>query len=618
MPVILFQPSGKRIEVADGTRLIDACRRVGFALPVPCGEKGLCGKCRVRVVKGDIPTDSRQVACLPVSFLADGWRASCVARVHGDLVLADPEDGRTAGVILTDFADRRAASPHGLWRRDITMPPSGSDRRDDAMRLLAALAEAGISGLDASSLDIALFLSRIPGILRDAAFRCRVVGMGRHILSLRDCEGACRNLGLAVDLGTTTIAAALCDLDNGDVLAVASAANPQAEKGDDVISRLEYASRGAGERRELQTLAVEALETLADETRRKAGTDAPILLLAVAGNTVMNHLLLGVEAGALAVSPFIPAFRSAPTVPASHIGWKGGEAPLLLTIPNIAAYIGGDITAGMAALAIPDLDGVTLFLDVGTNGEIVLAANDRMFACAAAAGPAFEGARIRQGMRAAPGAVSRVEVAAAGGLDVVVMDAAGPAKGVCGTGLLDAVAALLRTGLVDATGRMLEPGEARDAGMGEPLLSLLHEDGDGIAVWLEKPSLPGERGVALTARDVREFQLAKGAVAAGVRVLLDHAGIRPEDVDQVLLAGGFGSYLSPVSALATGLLPRGIPAGRVRAVGNAALAGARFYLLSDEERGRTEEAIGRVEYIELSGRDDFQHLFAEEMLFPEW
>lgn len=619
MPKILFQPSGKSVEAAAGTRLIEACRQAGFSLSVPCGEKGLCGKCRVKVLEGDVPPDSRQVRCLPVSLLAEGWRAACAASVRGDITLADPDESQSAGVVLTDFAERRFVPPHGLWKRDLIMlPPSPQDRRDDVARLLTALDMAGITGPTPDGIDVSL-LARLPGALRRSGFRCRAVGAGNELLAVHVSEDGKlpRNLGLAVDLGTTTMAAALCDLDSGEVLAVASGANPQASRGDDVISRVEYASRGPAERDELRLSAMAGLEGLADAARREAGLDDPILTIAVAGNTVMNHLLLGADSEALAISPFIPAFRAPMSVRAARVGWTGGEAPLLMTLPNVAAYIGGDIAAGMTALALDDLDGNTLFLDVGTNGEIVLAARGGIYACAAAAGPAFEGARIKQGMRAASGAVSRVDASADGGLDIVVMDSVRPAKGICGTGLLDAVAALLQTGLIDATGRMLEPDEAREAGIDTKLLSLLHRNGEVPAVWLEKPVGPGETGVALTAGDVREFQLAKGAIAAGVRVLLDHAGIRAEDVDRVLLAGGFGSYLSPESAVATGLLPPGIPAARVRAVGNAALAGARLYLLSDEERVKTEELAKRVDYVELSGRDDFQIAFAEEMLFPE-
>ncbi len=618
MPSVTFMPSGKKVEVPSGTRLTEAARLAGFRLPAPCGEKGLCGKCRVKVLGGEIPADHRQRTCLPVKLVAAGWRAACVAPVEADLILADPDEYRE-GVILTDFMTRGARGESGLWEREIALPePSTSDQRDDRERLLAALAgpEAERNG-GGPVLELPL-LSRLPDILRRTGFRCRVLGLGRRILTVREAAAAVR-LGLAVDIGTTTLAAALCDLDDGRVLAVASRTNPQSLRGDDVISRIDYASRGPAELAEMRLLIVKALEELSAETRRAAGADEEPLLVAVGGNTVMNHLLLGVSPRALALAPFIPAFRGPVAVCASQIGWRGSAPPLLLVVPNISAYVGGDISAGLAAHDVRRLAGNTLFLDVGTNGEIALAAGGRVYACATAAGPAFEGARIKQGMRAVPGAISRVALSEKGFLDIGVVESLRPAQGLCGTGLLDAVAVLLRTGLVDSGGRILDPDEARELSPRVPpeLLTLLHEDGDGPAVWLERPSGRGNIGVALTQRDVREFQLAKGAVAAGARVLLAAAGIGPGDLDRVLLAGGFGNYLDPASALAVGLLPAGVVLDRVRSVGNASLAGTRLYLLSEGERAEALELSRAVEYIELSGRADFQDAFAEEMLFPE-
>ncbi|MDR1745302.1 MAG: ASKHA domain-containing protein [Planctomycetota bacterium] len=549
MPVIIFAPSGKTVTIPPGTRLLDACRAAGFRLPAPCGGKGICGKCRVRVAGDTVPVDERQRRCLPESALAAGWRAACVATVAGDLEIADPETP-APGVILTDFGGRQPGRLGG---------------------------DPGSLGLAAAE------------------------------------PGAGTRLGLAVDLGTTTMAAALCDLDSGATLAVVSRSNPQSLHGDDVVSRMEYACGGARELEEMRLLAMDAIRGLADDAMRTAGAGGDILLLAVGANTVMNHLLLGVSPDSLAVSPFMPRFRRVEPVPAGTLGWKG-RAPLMLIVPNIAAYVGGDVTAGIAAHEAADLPGVTLFLDIGTNGEIVLAANGRVHACAAAAGPAFEGARISQGMRAAPGAICLVD-ADRERLRVESVGGVFPARGVCGTGLLDAVAALVRLGIVDEGGRMLEPDEAEELPLSPEILSRLRESENGMAFWLADPDSHGCGGVAITQRDVREFQLAKGAVAAGVAVLLDVAGVGAGQVDRVFLAGGFGNYLRPESAVAVSLLPREIPVDRIVSVGNASLAGTRLYLLSEEERRRADEVCDRVEYVELSGREDFQQAFVEQMLF---
>lgn len=591
MPTLNFNPSGRTLDVPEGANLLDACRRAGFSPRASCGGKGLCGKCRVRVIAGDVPVDGRQRACMPARDLEAGWRASCVAEIHSDLLLEDPDNAETAGVVLTDFHPRPPAGGENLWTVDLALPPpSTSDQRDDLSRLENGLAASGRSGLD---IPLSL-LAKLPGVLRGGDFSCRTLGLGKRLLDVRNASVPGCALGLAVDIGTTTMAGLLCDLTDGRTLAVASRGNPQARHGDDVISRVDFAGRSDGNRREMRDLTLRAIEGLADDAMRSAGLDAgePVFV-SICGNTVMSHLFLGTPATALALSPFIPAFNSARTFRAAEAGFSWGSAAVHL-LPGISAYVGGDIVAGLLAHEVAGLSGNVLFIDVGTNGEIALASGGRLFACATAAGPAFEGARIGQGMRAAPGAIAKVGVLPDGSLDIGTIDMA-PAKGICGTGLLDAVACLLKVGALDETGRL--------------------EGGDEY--WLVRPPVSGGTGVALSQRDIREFQLAKGAIAAGVRVLLDVAGIGAGDVEAVLLAGGFGNYLDPVSALAVGLLPAGIRRECVRSVGNAALAGARLCLLSPAERDAADVLARKVDYVELSGRDDFQIAFAEEMLFPE-
>ncbi|MCC8180109.1 MAG: ASKHA domain-containing protein [Planctomycetes bacterium] len=619
MPVVSFQPSGRKVDVPPGTKLLDACRQAGFHISAACGEKGLCGKCRVKVLAGQLPADHRQEECLPPTLLAEGWRASCVVDSYPDLVVEDPVDGEAGGIILTDFLGREPECDLGLWEKEVVLPkPSTSDQRDDVERLTAALRDA--AGAEYSlAPELPLPLLRVaPELIRAADFNCRVVGVGDTLLDIEPAAAPPgRRLGLAIDIGTTTLAVALCDLADGSVLSVASRANPQARRGDDVISRVDYAD-SKDRLDEMRLLVVNAIEELSGETLLGAGLEgAQPLLAAVGSNTVMNHLLLGVTPRALALSPFIPAFRSSLQVSAAELGWRGDRPPLMYIIPNVSAYVGGDITAGMLAHDVAQLGGVTLFLDVGTNGEIALAVDGLVYACATAAGPAFEGARISQGMRAAPGAISRVGLSPLGMLDIGVVDGIRPARGICGTGLLDAVATLLAAGVVDESGRILDLDEAEE--LRPPpapgLLAMMDEDDDGSVVWLEKPENGGQ-GVKLTQRDIREFQLAKGAVAAGVVVLLGVAGLKPEQVDRVMLAGGFGNYLDPASALAVGLLPSGIMHERVHSVGNASLAGARLCLLSEHDRHAADALVQEVRYIELSGRADFQEAFADGMMFP--
>lgn len=614
MPTITFQPSGKSIVVSPGDSLLKACRDAGIVLSTPCAGKGFCGKCRVQVISGDLPVDKGQKACLPEKLLQAGWRASCIAQVNGDMVIADPEDEKNGEVILSDFSTHAPCDYNTFWEQErVLEPPTTDDQRDDLGRLFAGLPSTLLSPGSQPCLNS--ILRRLPEVLRAAKFRCRVLGLNYYLLDVSTLDEENRDvLGLAIDIGTTTIAVALCNARDGNVLSVASCANPQAEWGDDVISRIEYASRGYDTLFEMRRSVVQALEDLSSEACKKAGVTKAPLLAAVAANTTMNHILLGVPPTYLAQSPFIPVFRDQITIPGTELGWRGATPPLFHIIPNISAYVGGDITAGIVAHGLDNADGISLLVDIGTNGEIALSKNGVIHACSTAAGPAFEGARIEHGMRATTGAISRVSRGPDGDLEIGVIDSA-EAKGICGTGLLDAVAVLRSTGIIDETGRILDEDELDELQLPPALLSRVYETESGPAVRLSPQD--SHSPVRLTQRDVREFQLAKSAIASGVRVLSTIVGIEAKEIDRVLLAGGFGNYLDPRSAVMTGLLPAGIECDSIRPVGNSALAGARLCLLSPGERKRTETLAKNVRHIELSGRQDFQQAFAEEMLFPE-
>jgi len=328
---------------------------------------------------------------------------------------------------------------------------------------------------------------------------------------------------------------------------------------------------------------------------------------------VMTHLFLGVSPENIAVVPFTPAATGAVELPAAAAGISAAGPASVLTLPCVAGYVGGDIVGGMLATGVHELQGVTLYIDVGTNGEVILARDGDLYACSVAAGPAFEGARISQGMRAAAGAIDSVKLEDGGGGDLLLTTVGGaPARGICGTGLIDAAAVLLSSGLLDPYGLLAEPGAAPD-GVPEPLCARMAER-DGKAAF--RLAGDGEDGIYLTQKDIRELQLAKGAVAAGVLTLLKDLGLEPGDVDRILLAGGFGTFVDRENVLRVGLLPAGIASDRIEFVGNAAAAGARMALVSESHARRAEEIARAVRYVELSGRADFQMTFADSMLFP--
>lgn len=616
MATITFRPSGKTVRAPLGVSLLQACAEAGITLSTPCAGKGFCGKCRVKILSGNVPVDEHQRGCLPARLLEEGWRASCIASVNGDLTLADPAADGADVVVLSDFQGRSPRDGNAFWEYENVMAaPSQEDQTDDLTRVLSELPPS--VALAPHQPCLMPLLARLPGIMRRSSFRCRVIGMDEYVLDVQPLDDSLPGpLGLAVDIGTTTIAAALCDCRGGSILAVASRANPQSKWGDDVISRIECASRGRDVLLRMRESVVRAIEELTEEACRTASVAARPVIAVVAANTVMNHLFLGVPPGNLAVSPFVPVFRKRLAVSGAELGWLGETPPLFYLVPNISAYVGGDVTAGILAHDLRADDVVSLLLDVGTNGEIALSVRGTVYACSTAAGPAFEGARIGQGMRASPGAISRVAVNGVGDLDVGVIDSREPA-GICGTGLLDAVAALRKTGMIDEYGRILNDDEIAEGEFAPGLTARVFGEGNERAVRLSPARGGGGGEVCLTQKDVREFQLAKGAVAAGVRVLAGVAGVELQDIEQVLLAGGFGNYLDPESAVVTGLLPGGIAAGAVRPVGNSSLAGARLCLLSPGDRREAESLAANVRYVELSGRGDFQRAFAEEMLFPE-
>jgi len=397
----------------------------------------------------------------------------------------------------------------------------------------------------------------------------------------------------------------------GEVAATASRANPQAAYGDDVIARIEYCGREKGGARTLQALVVDALnEILAEACRRAHVKPSVVYEATMVGNTTMNHLLLRLPVDAIARAPFVAASASAHSVSARGVGLKMHRRGRLYTGPLVAGFVGADTVGVILATGMHASDGLRLAIDIGTNGEIVLGTRERLLACSTAAGPALEGARIRYGMRAAAGAIDRVDIEGDRVTVWTIGDA--PPVGLCGTGLIDAVAALVAAGVVEPTGRMRTADEVAAAAPG---LAKRIRTADGeVSFCLVEPE-GGGHAILLTQRDVREVQLAKGAIAAGIASLLDEYGAALEDVEEVLLAGAFGNYIRPERARAIGLLPE-VPLEKVRFVGNAAGAGARMLLVNRNLRLVAADVAKGVEHVELSRRPDFQTRFADAMFFP--
>jgi uncharacterized 2Fe-2S/4Fe-4S cluster protein (DUF4445 family) len=457
-------------------------------------------------------------------------------------------------------------------------------------------------------------LTGLPALLRNNGYAVTATICANRLLSIEPGDTSGDLYGIAFDIGTTTIAGSLLDLKSARVIAVAAATNPQNIYGADVISRITHASREQDGLKQLQDKALEAVNTIINNLLRQSKINRERVYEIVAvGNTTMSHLFMGIDPTYLAPAPFIPAYSRALEVEASELNVSINPAGRVTFLPNIAGYVGSDTVGVILATNMDQGSDTCAAIDIGTNGELVLAANGRLMACSTAAGPAFEGAQIKQGMRAAAGAVEAVSHVN-GSIELSTIDNA-PACGICGSGLIDAAAALLDAGLIEPSGRFVNPEENPEK-IPSSFKDRFRRRKNGLEFILvpEKDSASGE-DIVLTQGDLRELQLAKGAIYAGLMILLKEAGITEKDLDRVLLAGAFGNYVRKESALTIGLLPQ-LPPDKIIAVGNAAGDGSKMALASKSVRERAFNLTQKVEHVELSTRPDFQDIFINALAFP--
>lgn len=583
---VRFFPADVRCSVPLGSTLMEACRAAGLWLDSPCGGNGTCGKCRVELRRG---TEW-------VSVLA------CQTPVTEDLEVRLPQE--SGGLhILTDGAGRRiAADPLVRWyqvsladcRRSRSLWEGFSQALHTAFGITPAVPSPAVLG------ELARYLA-------EETTQVWALLSGETLLALRADPPA--PLLLAFDLGTTTLAGYLLDGVTGETLAVGSDRNPQASFGADVIARID-AARELGPA-PLREALLQTLSRMTAEMAARAGRPAEeIVLTVLAGNTCMHHLALGLSPASLGLAPYLPVLREPLLLPAA--GWNLPVHPAgqVAMLPNLAGFVGADTAACLLAGDFVRREELTLLLDIGTNGELVLGNRERRITCSTAAGPAFEGAKIRCGMRGAEGAIDHVHLEDGRLVSHVIGE--GAARGICGSGLLDAVAALLDGGVLDESGCLLEPEELSD-----PRLAACLTEVDGASAVLLAPAPePGGEPVVLTQKDIRELQLAKGAIAAGIHLLAQAYGAELEDIQTVLIAGAFGNFMRPESACRIGLIPPQL-LEKIRPVGNAAGEGACLAALSWAEYARCASLASGTEYLELAQHPGFSTCYMEEMAFPE-
>ena len=600
-----FAPSNQSFKVPPGVSVFDAASWNGIAIDSTCGGHGTCKKCKVQITEGIVPISRLDIRAFNQEELKNGWRLACVARATENLAITVPA-----------MTTRPKAATVGVGRQVILRPavqkryielvePTLHDQRPDIQRVkdaiddLEVIVEFGV-------------LQKLPTVLRKNDFKVTAVVVDDVLIDVEPGDTTEFRYAIAYDLGTTTVVATLLDLNSGTPIGVRSMLNKQQPFGADVISRISATMLDENALSRLRNAAQSTLDELTQEVIKEAKVNKDnVYEVAIAGNATMIQLILGVDPEPVGVAPFITASQYWPVLNAKEFGINIHPQARAYSFPSLGAYVGGDIVAGVLASGMDRDKRVRLFIDVGTNCEIVLSDGNKIITTAAPAGPAFEAASIKCGMRAADGAIEVVKITK-DGVTLQVIGEVEP-QGMCGSGLVDAVAELAKIGVLDQSGRFIskEELEKNFPKLSDRLIDLESTEKAFI--------LHGDKNdplVYLTQRDVRELQFAKASIATGWRLLMDQLNLKDDDIQQVLLAGSFGSYLSPASAIQIGLVPK-IPVMRIVSAGNVAGEGAKMVLLSQPERNGANALLNEVEYVELSDRADFNDKFVVQLGFPK-
>lgn len=640
---VTFEGTGRIVSVPSGTLLTDAARLAGLEIGQPCGGQGRCGRCAVKALDGSIR--ARSTMRLAPEDVAAGFVLACQAVIEGDATVYIPPQEKLERRLTTDRTVTEVAVPagyHHLERQPIRRvhltltPPTLDDQTDDCSRFMTALRQQ--TGFDEISLPLPL-LRKLSKVLRSGEWAVTT------ILDLRDGEiGRPDKIavldvlpshlaedaplwGAAIDIGTTTVTVWLVDLISGAVKAQASEYNGQIARGEDVISRIVYAGKNGGDE-ELRRLVVDTINSLlltACERANlrllgdtpKAAPDA-IYKAVVAGNSTMIHLLLGIPASSIRLSPFVTALNHAPLLNGAETGIAIHPMGVVDCLPGVASYVGSDITAGVLASGMDRSDRLTLFMDVGTNGEIVLGSSEWLVTCACSAGPAFEGAGVYSGMRATKGAIEEVWINAetcdpsyrvigsiAGGAGTGGEASVKP-RGICGSGLISLLAEMFITGVIDKAGNL-------NTQLNTPRIREGEHGLEYVVAWADETA--HGKDITITHVDIDNLLRAKGAIYAGYRVMADSVGVPMEMIEQMLIGGSFGKYINVEKAVQIGLLPE-LPWDEFRFLGNTSVRGAYEALLDYEARTRITEIASKMTYIELSADNSFYEAFMSALFLP--
>jgi len=578
--------SGNRIAASRGALLIDVLAQAGLMEPdFPCNRKGICRKCLVKVKTGE------------------QWRdvLSCQTLVESDFEIDLSHSGHAIAICLQEGIGRRTTLLPAIRKIYFESLPGNKILHWEEL-----CSRSGILDGEGIAADVDVLKAIAEFGQNDTAFTSVV--RGNEVIAIEIGDTRSELYGMAFDIGTTTVVGYLLNLCDGRTLATASALNPQVRYGADVISRITYAEKEQDGLDRLRSCIVECVNGLIGEAVKRAQISPQAVYdLVFVGNPCMHHLFLGILPAALGRYPYQPVMRSPLSFNARRIGIEINEKANLYWLPGVSGFVGADTVGMLLAHPLQDEEGVTLAVDIGTNGEIVLALHGELWACSAAAGPAFEGYSMTSGMRAQNGAIDDVRIDT-GGVSYHVIDEVKP-QGICGSGIIDAVAGLVRTKNLDLSGKLVLSDNSDDVSG-----RIVERDGSLAFLLVPSDQTQDGREILITQKDIRHLQLAKSAISTGIGLLLREAGVQLNDVAKVILAGAFGLYLKPESIKSIRLLPEAM-CDKIIAVGNAAGVGAQNALLSLEDRKTAQELAKKIRYVELAGRKDFEDLFLEELSF---
>ena len=587
---------GLTIEAKKGESLMTALVNSNVFIDNPCNGKGTCGKCKVRILSGDVlePCATEQ-SLLTEEELEQNIRLSCMVTDYSDITIEVIQKENQHRILTSGFLPNFQFKPAIKSNQVYVEKPCLDNQRDYENLIKEAFKTDSIHWQLLSKCH----LSHGP-----------MEGIFHHdqLVDIRTSneEG---NYGLAVDIGTTTVVAALVNLGTGEELATASMINPQKQYGLDVLTRITYAMENPNDAQDkLQYAIVDGINKLIDELCSKSSiSKSKLYEVVIAGNTTMLHLLMGVDSSVIGKSPYAPIFVSSKTLLAKEIGIKAGNMTMLYCLPSVSSYIGADIVAGTYVCGLHNTNQTSLFIDIGTNGEIVLAHNGRLISCSCAAGPALEGMNISAGMRAQEGAIEELEITPSSIKTKVIGDKNG--IGLCGSGILAVVREMIKTGIVNSKGSMIKLETLEEKDYRRRYIRLNGKKRELVVA-------NGKVPVVVTQSDVRQVQLAKGAILSGFYALLNKVGITMDDLDQVIVAGQFGAHLTSDSLIGTGILPEAVR-DKLLYVGNASKTGAYMALMSTDVRQSIEALADRMEYMELGATEGYERLFAKCLLFEK-